>query len=205
MDSMMWFATLAVVLTVAHSIPQAIKVYLSNVPKAISGFSILFMVFGSLSWMLYGYYTKTEPITVAYFFLFVFNVFTLFFMIQKAGINKLRIATTSIFLAGLLLVTLFYFPVPALGYYGAIVSAFMAIPQGLKLIRQREATGVSGLSYLILAAASLCWVIYGHLSGNILLVLPNLLIFPTAALVYINVIKYRSANFWYQNLSSPSH
>lgn len=205
MDSMMWFATLAVVLTVAHSIPQAIKVYLSNVPKAISGFSILFMVFGSLSWTLYGYFTQTEPITVAYLFLFAFNVFILFFMIQKAGVNKLRMALSSIFLMCLLIITLLYLPVPALGYYGATVSAFMAIPQGFKLIRQREATGVSGLAYLILTASSLCWVVYGHLSGNILLVLPNLLIFPTAALVYINVIKYRTTNFWYQNLSSPSH
>lgn len=205
MDATMLMASFAVLLTVVYSIPQAVKVYLSNVPKAISGFSVVLMVFGSLSWTLYGYFTKTEPITVANLFLFAFSVFILVFMVQKAGVNKLRIALGSIILGCLLAVTLLYLPIPALGYYGATVSALMAIPQGFKLIRQREATGVSGIAYLFLAAASLCWVAYGHLSGNILIVLPNLLIFPTASLVYLNVLKYRSSNFWYHNLSHSGH
>lgn len=205
MSTLTFIAISAVVLTIVHSIPQVIKVYLSNLPKAISGFSVIFMLFGSLSWTLYGYYTGIGAVTVAYAFLLVFNVFILVFMLKKAGVNKRRLALASILLAGLLAATLAYLPTEALGYYGGIVSALMAIPQGFKLIRQREAAGVSGLTYLFLAASSICWVVYGHLTENLLLVLPNLLIFPTAALVYFHVLKYRSANFWYyKSLAAPN-
>jgi uncharacterized protein with PQ loop repeat len=204
MNTLTFIAVCAVVLTIIHSIPQAIKVYLSSLPKAISGFSVVFMLFGSLSWALYGYNTGINAVTIAYSFLFVFNVLILVFMLKKSGVNKRRIALVSTLLTGLLIAILAYLPAEALGYFGGVVTALMAIPQGFKLIRQREAAGVSGLTYLFLAASSICWVIYGHLTENLLLVLPNLLIFPTAALVYFHVIKYRSANFWYyKNLSAP--
>lgn len=204
MSTLSFIALSAAVLTIFYSIPQVVKVYLSNLPKAISGFSVIFMLFGSLSWALYGFKSGIEAVTVAYSVLFFFNLFILVFMIKKAGVNKKRVATLGVFLATLLVLTLAYLPSDALGYFGGVVSALMSIPQGFKLIRQREATGVSGLSYLFLAFASICWVLYGHYTENLLLVLPNLLIFPTAALVYFHVIKYRSANFWYyRNLSSP--
>ncbi len=203
MNTLTLIAVGAVMLTIIHSIPQVIKVYLSNLPKAISGFSIIFMLFGSLSWTLYGYYTGIGAVTVAYSFLFVFNVFILVFMLKKAGVNKKRLALLSIFLTSLLVATLAYLPTEALGYFGGVVSALMAIPQGFKLIRQREAAGVSGLTYLFLALSSICWVVYGHLTENLLLVLPNLLILPTAALVYFHVLKYRSANFWYYKSITP--
>lgn len=205
MNTLTLIAICAVVLTIVHSIPQVIKVYLSSLPKAISGFSVIFMLFGSLSWALYGYQSGIEAVTIAYSVLFFFNFFILVFMVRKAGVNKRRIALLSILLTGLLAATLAYLPSDALGYFGGVVSALMAIPQGFKLIRQREATGVSGLTYLFLAASSLSWVAYGHLTENLLLVLPNLLIFPTAALVYFHVIKYRSANFWYyRNVAPPT-
>lgn len=198
MNPLMLIATFAVILTVVYSIPQAVKVYLSNSPRAISGMSIVFMVFGSLAWALYGYFTSSETIAVAYIFLFIFNVLILLMIVQKAGINKVRMALLSIILTGAVVASILYLPLISLGYLGGFVSALVAIPQGFKMIRQREATGVSGLTYLLLAASSFCWIIYGHLTENMLLVVPNLLIFPSAALVYINVIKYRTSNFWYQ-------
>lgn len=198
MNSIILIATFAVILTVVYSIPQAVKVYLSNFPKAISGVSIVFMVFGSLAWTIYGYVTGNEPITVAYLFLFCINVLVLMMIVQKAGVNKVRIAMLSLLFLTLIGVSVLYLPLITLGYIGGIFSALVTIPQGFKIIRQREATGVSGLSYLLLSASSLCWIIYGHFTENMLLVVPNLLIFPSAALVYINVLKYRSSNFWYQ-------
>lgn len=205
MSTLTFIAASAALLTIVYSIPQVIKVYLSSLPKAISGFAVIFMLFGSLSWALYGYQTGIGAVTIAYSALFFFNVFILIFMVRKAGVNKKRVALLSLLLTGLLAATLAYLPSDALGYFGGIVSALMAIPQGFKLIRQREATGVSGLTYLFLALASICWVIYGHLTENLLLVLPNLLIFPTAALVYFHVLKYRSANFWYyRNVEPPT-
>lgn len=205
MNTLTLIAVSAVVLTAIYNIPQAIKVYLSSLPKAISGFSVAFMLFGSVAWMLYGYNSGINAITIAYSGLFIFSLFVFIFMIQKAGVNIKRTAVLCLALTGVLVATYAYLPIEALGYLGGALSALMAIPQGFKLIRQREAAGVSALSYLVLALASICWVLYGHFTENLILVLPNLLIFPTAALVYFNVIKYRSANFWYyRTLATPT-
>lgn len=197
MDLVSLIGTGAILLTIVFSIPQVVKVYLSNLPKAISGISIVSMMFGSLAWTLYGYASRISAISTAYLFLFIFSIIILIFMLQKTGVNKKRIAITSTVLGVLLAITLKYFPTEALGYFGGIVSAVLAIPQGFKVIRQREATGVSALMYLFLAVSSSCWVVYGHLTDNLLLILPNLLLIPTSLLVFFNVRKYRAANFWY--------
>lgn len=196
------FEILAVFLTVIYSIPQVAKVYLSNFPKAVSGITTVLMVFSSLSMLLFGYFTTNITVQSAYLFLFVFNLIVLLLIVQKAGVNKLRIAITSIVFAVALACTAIFLPKETFGYFGGLVSSFMVIPQGFKMIRQREATGVSGLSYLLMAFASLSWLAYGHLTENMLLVLPNLVVFPTAALVYINVLKYRSANYFYQSVKA---
>lgn len=203
MEPVTIFASLAVFLTGVYSIPQVVKVYLSSVPKAVSGITTVSMVFSSLAMTLYGYFANNQTVSTPYFFLFLFNMFILLIILQKAGINKLRILITSVVLAGLLGFVLSYSK-EALAYYGGFLSAFMLVPQGFKMIRQREATGVSGLSYLMLAITSLCWLAYGHLTGNTLLILPNLVIFPTATMVYINVLKYRSVNFWYQSIKAAN-
>lgn len=196
------FEILAVFLTVIYSVPQVVKVYLSNSPKAVSGITTVLMVFSSLSMLLFGFFSANIAVQSAYLFLFLSNLVVLLLIVQKAGVNKLRISITSIvFAAGLACCALFL-PKDTFGYFGGIVSSFMVIPQGFKMIRQREATGVSGLSYLLMAFASLSWLAYGHLTENMLLVLPNLVVFPTAALVYINVLKYRSANYFYQSVKT---
>jgi MtN3 and saliva related transmembrane protein len=203
MEPVTIFATLAVLLTVAYSIPQAIKVYLSSVPKAVSGITTTSMVFSSLAMLMYGYFSKNETVSTPYAFLFIFNVFILLIITQKAGVNRKRIFFVGLLQLALLAGVLIYSK-NLLAFYGGFLSAFMLLPQGFKMIRQREATGVSGLSYLLLALASLCWIAYGHLTENTLLILPNLVIFPTATMVYINVIKYRSVNFWYQNIKATN-
>ncbi|MGV3598067.1 MAG: SemiSWEET family transporter [Bacteroidota bacterium] len=196
------FEILAVFLTVVYSVPQVVKVYLSNSPKAVSGITTVLMVFSSLSMLLFGFFSANIAVQSAYLFLFLSNLVVLLLIVQKAGVNKLRISITSVvFAAGLACCALFL-PKDTFGYFGGIVSSFMVIPQGFKMIRQREATGVSGLSYLLMAFASLSWLAYGHLTENMLLVLPNLVVFPTAALVYINVLKYRSANYFYQSVKT---
>jgi MtN3 and saliva related transmembrane protein len=203
MEPVTIFATLAVFLTVVYSIPQAVKVYLSNVPKAVSGITTVSMVFSSLAMLLYGYFSFNQTVSTPYTFLFICNVFILLIITQKAGVNRKRILITGLLQLALLAAVLIYSK-NLLAFYGGFLSAFMLLPQGFKMIRQREATGVSGLSYLLLAAASLCWIAYGHLTENTLLILPNLVIFPTATMVYINVIKYRSINFWYQSIKATN-
>jgi uncharacterized protein with PQ loop repeat len=191
------FATLAIATTVMYSIPQVVKIYISNVPKAISGVSTVMMLFASISWLAAGFTTGDEPLTVANAFLTVFNTLIVLLIFRKVGVHRTRTLVVTLLLAGLLAAVHFYFPKEGLGLFAASLTAIMLIPQGFKIIRLRQSSGVSGISYCMLAISSLCWVAYGHLTGNMVLVIPNLVLFPTSLLVYFMVIKYRTSDFWY--------
>ncbi|HYG14946.1 MAG TPA: SemiSWEET family transporter [Bacteroidia bacterium] len=197
MSPQLVFATLAIATTVVYSIPQVVKIYISNTPKAISGVSSVAMLFASVSWLASGFLEGDRPLTVANAFLSVFNALILLLIFQKVGVHRIRTLLVTVLLAGILVAVRFYLPQNGLGLFAASLTAVMLIPQGFKIIRLKQSSGVSGVSYLMLAISSLCWVAYGHLTGNMVLVLPNLVLFPTALLVYFMVIKYRTSNFWY--------
>lgn len=195
-----FIALAAVILTVAQGIPQAYKIFISKFPKAVSGFSVVFMVFGSLSWLLYGFLAANNTVAIAYSGIFLLSLFILLSAFAKAGVHRGRTLKLSLALSALIVLILLFGTPDLLGCLGGIASAIMVIPQGFKIIRQRETTGVSGFTYLLLALSSLCWIVYGHLTDNMLLILPNLVIFPTAAMVYFNILKYRAGNFFNSHL-----
>lgn len=197
MNPQLVFATIAVAATVMCSIPQVVKIYISNVPKAISGVSSVAMLFASISWLGAGFSAGDEPLTVANAFLSVFNTLILVLIFQKVGVHRTRTLLVTVLLAGLLAAVRFYLPQEGLGLFAASLTAVMLIPQGFKIIRLKQSSGVSGFSYLMMAVSGLSWVIYGHITGNMILILPNLVLFPTALLVYFMVVKYRTSNFWY--------
>lgn len=202
MNPKLVFATLAIATTVIYSIPQVVKIYISNVPKAISGVSSVIMLFAAVAWLAAGFSSGNEPLTVANIFLSVFNGLILLLILQKVVVHRTRTLLITVLLAVLLLTVRFYLPQEALGLFAAVLTAIMLIPQGFKIIRLKQSSGISGISYCMLAISSLCWVIYGHLTQNMVLVLPNLVLFPTSLLVYYMVIKYRTSNFWYLKATS---
>lgn len=73
--------------------------------------------------------------------------------------------------------------VEALGLVAGCVGAFAFAPQALKLLRERDASSVSALSYAMVLAGALLWLSYGLLRAAPSIVLWNLVAAGLAALV----------------------
>lgn len=69
----------------------------------------------------------------------------------------------------------------ALGWLAVVAAAVVNLPQMLRALADRDRlAGVSVLSYLLVAAASLCWLTYGILVAEPLITAPHLLLLPCA-------------------------
>lgn len=70
------------------------------------------------------------------------------------------------------------------------LTAFMVVPQVLKAYRT-DAKGVSSLTWLLSMASSLLWPAYYVLIGRPVLILPNVAIFLSAALILARIFYVR--------------
>jgi MtN3 and saliva related transmembrane protein len=51
------------------------------------------------------------------------------------------------------------------GAVAGALGAFASMPQAIKIVRERRADGVSGVTYLMMASAGGLWVLYGVYRG----------------------------------------
>jgi MtN3 and saliva related transmembrane protein len=70
-----------------------------------------------------------------------------------------------------------------LGLIAGFIGAFALAPQALKILRDRDATNVSALTYAMVFSAALLWCCYGVLRGAPSIILWNLVSASLAALV----------------------
>jgi MtN3 and saliva related transmembrane protein len=63
--------------------------------------------------------------------------------------------------------------VEAIGLLAGALSCVSFIPQVLKLLRQRDASGVSRRMYMVTVTAFSLWLAYGFLHGRLALILAN--------------------------------
>jgi MtN3 and saliva related transmembrane protein len=82
--------------------------------------------------------------------------------------------------------------IEALGLVAGFIGAFAFAPQAFKLLRDRDAAGVSALTYTLVLPAALLWGVYGFLRGAPSIVLWNGVAAALAALVL--TLKLRGAS-----------
>ena len=71
-----------------------------------------------------------------------------------------------------------------LGWAAVVTAAVVNLPQMVRaLLDPRRLAGVSVLTYLLIAAASTCWLSYGVLTRRPLVSAPHLLLLPTALVI----------------------
>jgi MtN3 and saliva related transmembrane protein len=75
--------------------------------------------------------------------------------------------------------------IEGLGLVAGFVGAFAYAPQALKLVRDRDASGVSALTYAMVLAAALLWGGYGVLRAAPSIVLWNAVAAALAAIVLL--------------------
>lgn len=78
-----------------------------------------------------------------------------------------------------------------LGLVAGFIGAFAFAPQAFKIIRDRDASGVSALTYAMVLTGALLWGTYGLLRGAPSIIIWNAVAAALAALVLI--LKLRGA------------
>lgn len=73
----------------------------------------------------------------------------------------------------------------ALGLVAGFVGAFAFAPQAFKIIRERDASGVSGLTYAMVFTGAVLWGAYGVLRGAPSIMLWNAVAAGLAATVLV--------------------
>jgi uncharacterized protein with PQ loop repeat len=71
-----------------------------------------------------------------------------------------------------------------IGSIGVVIGASSIIPQTVSTLRDRRALeGISVTTYRMIVTVGSLWIVYGILQANIIIVLPNLLLVPCAAVI----------------------
>ncbi|MBP6689592.1 MAG: hypothetical protein KA153_06350 [Hyphomonadaceae bacterium] len=76
-----------------------------------------------------------------------------------------------------------------LGLVAGFIGAFAFAPQAFKIIRDRDASGVSGLTYAMVLTGALLWGAYGVLRGAPSIMLWNAVAAGLAATVLILKVR----------------
>lgn len=80
--------------------------------------------------------------------------------------------------------------IEVLGLVAGFIGAFAFAPQAFKIVRDRDASGVSGLTYAMVLTGAVLWGSYGVFRGAPSIILWNVVAAGLAAMVL--VLKLRS-------------
>jgi MtN3 and saliva related transmembrane protein len=81
--------------------------------------------------------------------------------------------------------------IEGIGLAAGFLGAFAYLPQALKIIRDRDASGVSALTYVMVLAAASLWFSYGLLRAAPSIILWNAVAATMAGVVL--VLKFRQS------------
>ena len=85
--------------------------------------------------------------------------------------------------------------VVALGWFAAALAATVAIPQVIKLLRNRTTAGISLTAWRLTLAANVAWTGHGFVAGHANIWLPNLM-FMVCSLIILNQLRRDRALSW---------
>lgn len=184
----MGFSDLAGTAAVASSLvfvwPQVARLARSRDPQGISVVGALWAMAGFTLWSAYGLQQARYPIFIANGQALVGFGIILALRVRHGdevrGIRVIAVVT-----AVLLVLVGTLAPAAAVGAIAIVVSATGYLPQAVVAWRAIDVTGVSSLTYWLLAASGSLWILYGLSTGDFLVIAPNLLIVPTATVIAV--------------------
>jgi len=146
--------------------------------EGIALLTVLSGLFARVLWSAYGFALGDIPlicgsVTVATGFLI------LAVQLGRRGVRSAIPASVAA-IASVAALTLLA-PEPVIGVIAVVAAAVTNLPQMLRALSDRtRLAGVSVTTYLLIAAASSCWLAYGTLVREPFIVAPHLLLLPTA-------------------------
>ncbi len=181
-----WTAT---ALGISFAWPQALHALRSPSLLGISPTGQVLTLITSMSWVLYGVVIGDGIMIVA-------NAAAGSAVGVTAGILLVRRHLAPATLAGALagwaaavVLAVVVVGDAAAGIVGGLLGIAMTVPQARALRRGVVPDGVSAATYALLAATMGCWLVYGVLERDLVIMFPNILGGPVVVLVLVLVLR----------------
>ncbi len=81
--------------------------------------------------------------------------------------------------------------VDIIGYLAACGTTVSFLPQAIKTIQTKNTAGISLAMYGLFTAGTLCWLIYGILSGSLPVAIANAITLVFASIILLYKIRYK--------------
>ena len=176
-------SVVAVGLTVVFAWPQVFRVLRHGVHGVSVGAITLSMVAAS-AWLGYGVARGLAPVIVANLGVMTGQLVVTLELTRSRALSTRRAAgaiTAAVVLIGLCQVTVLTDPIVVIA---GLVACVSVLTQLIEVVREpHELEGLSASTYAILTSVSACWVIYGILRTDIVIIATNLVILPMAAFI----------------------
>lgn len=82
-------------------------------------------------------------------------------------------------------------------------SVIIYLPQLVLVIRPKDVSGVSAISWFTACITALCWLIYGFLIHQIPMALPSFVMLPVAFIILVQVMRHQLKNDSKHGLQAP--
>ena len=176
-------SVVAVGLTVVFAWPQVFRVLRHGVHGVSVGAITPSMVAAS-AWLGYGVARGLAPVIVANLGVMTGQLVVTLELTRSRALSTRRAAgaiTAAVVLIGLCQVTVLTDPIVVIA---GLVACVSVLTQLIEVVREpHELEGLSASTYAILTSVSACWVIYGILRTDIVIIATNLVILPMAAFI----------------------
>jgi uncharacterized protein with PQ loop repeat len=174
----------AVVSSLAFVWPQVVRLLRTRDPQGISALSALWAMGGFSLWTAYGLDRHLYPIVIANGQALIgFAIVLVLRCLWGDPVRSVRTIATAEAIT--IVVYASTASSTAVGIAAILVGATSFLPQAYVALRALDVAGVSAATYTLLTLSASLWILYGVLRRDALIIAPNLLIVPTAALIAV--------------------
>jgi len=82
-------------------------------------------------------------------------------------------------------------------------SIIIYLPQLALVIRPKDLTGVSAISWFTACITAMCWLVYGFLIHQPAVAVPSFVMLPSAMVILVQVLRHRIKNDPRRGLQAP--
>ena len=77
-----------------------------------------------------------------------------------------------------------------IGFTAAFMAAIIFLPQVIKTVKTKDTKGLSLSTFILISVSNSLWLTYGILSGDTVIILSQVFLFPMGLTILIYKIKY---------------
>jgi uncharacterized protein with PQ loop repeat len=198
-------AIIAPIITIFQAGAQAARIRRTGA-KGVSLGTWLLSAFVAEVWLCYGFVFHV-PAEIAANVPCLIVASTVAFL---AAQSQERMARSLVGYAGLSLVTVLATFAGTFHQYRWIMatvavtsSVVIYLPQLALVIRPRDLSGVSAISWATACVTALCWLVYGFLIHQPAVALPSVVMLPSAIIILIQVLRHRIKNDPLHGVQAP--